>query len=320
MSEIDFFTKKRNVVILALIATILWGIGYPSIKICYELFHITEGDFSSKILLAGIRFIIAGLLVLLFSYIFEKKSPFQKYEKPIQLIVLSLLQTILQYSTLYIALAYIEAGKSSILNQFGSFMLVICSQMFFREDKFSIRKIIGGVIGISGIILINWNANMTFSFRFIGEGLILFSSIFAALGYVVSKKVSTSCNPIILTGRQQLLGGIVLSIIGYFSGGRLVRSGIGAIIMLLFLAVIIAVAFVIWVILLKFNTISEISVYKFAVPIFAVFFSGILLNENVWNVKTFLSLFLVCCGIIVVNINQELKIQKEGTTHESSFS
>ena len=59
---------------LALISTALWGSAYPAIKIGYELFHIAADDSFSKILFAGYRFALAGILVIIFTSIMEPVS------------------------------------------------------------------------------------------------------------------------------------------------------------------------------------------------------------------------------------------------------
>lgn len=56
--------KKQKVMILAVLATLLWGSAYPCIKIGYEWFQIAADDLGSKFLFAGIRFVMAGLMVL----------------------------------------------------------------------------------------------------------------------------------------------------------------------------------------------------------------------------------------------------------------
>ena len=40
--------KKQKVMILAVLATFLWGSAYPSIKIGYEWFQIAEVNFCSQ--------------------------------------------------------------------------------------------------------------------------------------------------------------------------------------------------------------------------------------------------------------------------------
>ena len=61
------------VILVAGICCLLWGSAFPCIKIGYRLFKIAGGDTASQILFAGIRFALAGTMVILF---FSIKSNF----------------------------------------------------------------------------------------------------------------------------------------------------------------------------------------------------------------------------------------------------
>ena len=65
-------TQPAGVCLLALFCCALWGSAFPCIKIGYEWFKIE--DVGSQILFAGYRFAIAGVLVILFGSILQKRS------------------------------------------------------------------------------------------------------------------------------------------------------------------------------------------------------------------------------------------------------
>ncbi|MDO4471393.1 MAG: EamA/RhaT family transporter, partial [Bacillota bacterium] len=66
-------TNNFVVTVLALLCCLLWGSAFPCIKIGYELFEIGANDTFSQILFAGVRFTVAGALVILFSSVSAKK-------------------------------------------------------------------------------------------------------------------------------------------------------------------------------------------------------------------------------------------------------
>lgn len=72
MDKEKIYTNRKNIVILAIICCILWGSAYPAIKVGYELFNIGTNDICSKLIFAGYRFAIAGVLVLLLEVINKK--------------------------------------------------------------------------------------------------------------------------------------------------------------------------------------------------------------------------------------------------------
>ena len=295
------FTKPCAVLILALICSIIWGISYPCVKIGYTLFQIETTDIISKSLFAGVRFTIAGVVTIIYGSMRNKKliTPSLKNIKGICL--LSFFQTIFQYMFIYIGLANTQASKGSILNQTGAFLLVVFSPFIYREEGFRLKKVIGCILGFLGIIIINIDLNLDLSFKIIGEGFVILSSIFAAIGYIVSKKISQNSCPIMITGYQQLLGGVFLTVIGFAGGGHLYIKSVQAIGLLVFLSISVAVVYVLWMLLLKYNEVSKISMFKFGVPIFGVIFSGILLGEQILNIRNIMATVFVSAGILIVN-------------------
>ena len=72
--------------------------------------------------------------------------------------------------------------------------------------------------------------------------------------------------------------------------------------MLLYLAVISAVAYSMWGVLLKYNPVSRVTVFGFMNPVFGVILSAIFLRESgSIGVVCILALVLVCAGIYIVN-------------------
>ena len=123
------FSNKKLAVVFALTCAILWGICYSCTKLGYELLGIVKvdgfTDEASKIVFAGVRFIIAGVLTLAVSWVINKKFPAFPTKKTGGVLIYAFFQTFLQYAAMYIALSYVDASKSSILNQMGVFFLIL---------------------------------------------------------------------------------------------------------------------------------------------------------------------------------------------------
>ena len=71
MENREFFKKPLHVFLLAMLCCTLWGSAAPFIKWGYKLFNI-EGV-PSILMFAGIRFALAGFLVILFGSFLQKK-------------------------------------------------------------------------------------------------------------------------------------------------------------------------------------------------------------------------------------------------------
>mgnify|MGYP005782591465 FL=1 len=69
-------------------------------------------------------------------------------------------------------------------------------------------------------------------------------------------------------------------------------------------------AFTLWTVLLKNNSVGKISVYNFLTPVFGVLLSVILLGEA-FDWKIVLALAAVCTGILIVNLPQKERSKPE---------
>ena len=85
-------------------------------------------------------------------------------------------------------------------------------------------------------------------------------------------------------------------------GGRLEVISAPGVAMLLYLAMVSAVAYSLWGMLLKYNPISKVAVFGFMNPVFGVILSALLLQEaDSLGVMCIAALGLVCVGIYIVN-------------------
>ncbi len=301
----DFFTRPVNILIIAAAATALWGSAIPAIKIGYELFHITDSPVAVKLLFAGIRFFMAGLFVIAFNCISHKSFIYPRKDEIKGIVILGLVQTTLEYIFFYLSLVYLTGVKGSILNSVGNFFAVIIAHFAFKDDKITIQRSIGCLLGFAGVVLCCFEKGLDFSFKFRGDGFILIAAFCFALGSVITKFVTQKTDSVTATGYQLSLGGFVLIVIGIIFGGRLTVPSIEALAMLIYLAVLSSLAFTLWAQLLKYNPVGKISVYCFLNPLFGIILSGIMLGEDIFNIRTLISLAMVCLGIYIVNRRTE---------------
>lgn len=312
----SFFTKNYIVCICAIFCCLLWGSAFPCVKIGYKLFAVDTESAPSLMLFAGTRFALAGLLVIVFGCITQKKFIFPRPRNIWKICLVALFQTALQYTFFYIGLAHTSGVKSSVLNGLGVFFTIICACFIFRTEKFNLVKLAGCILGFGAVILINLGGDFTFKFTLLGEGFVIFSGLSAAVSAGLVKVFSKSENTTVLCGYQFLLGGIVLVIIGLCFGGTYRPVSAGSIFMLIYLSFLSACAFTLQGFLLKYNPVSKIAVFKSTNPLFGAVFSAIILGEKdqLLSYFTLIAIALVCTGIFIINKfgEKRLKIKKSG--------
>lgn len=302
MDKVKFYTNKINIVILACISCILWGSAYPAIKIGYELFNIESSDIGGKLIFAGVRFFIAGIIVLLFEIINKKESLMLNKKSFKKVLTLGIIQTTLQYTFFYVGMAYVAGVRGSILNGTGTFFSIILAHFIYKNDSISFNKLLGCIIGFVGVVIINLNGSFFLGsdFTFKGEGCIILAALMFSVSSIYGKSITKEISPTITTGYQLALGGFILIIIGFVLGGRLTGFTLKSTSLLIYMALISSVAFALWTELLKYNKVSTISIFNFLVPVFGSILSAIFLKENLFDIKVLISLILVCIGIFLV--------------------
>ena len=306
MENKNKLTDTSVVFLLAMLCCFLWGSATPSIKIGYQIFNISTSDTPSIILFAGTRFFLAGILVILFQSIMAHE--FIKPEKAAlpSLVKLCLAQTVIQYFCYYVGVAHTSGVTGTILSGAGGFFSILMASLLFRYEKLTGAKIIGCVMGFLGIVIMNisFKGSTSFHFTLLGEGLVLLSQISYALSGILVKKYSKRFNVIMLSGYQFILGGLIMIITGLIFGGRIqLVNSLASYILLLYLALISAVAYSVWGTLMKYNPVSKVSIYNFMVPLFGVLLSAIFLHEKeqALQINKLIALVLVSVGIYVVN-------------------
>ena len=300
--EKNFLQRGPIIILLALFCTVLWGTAYPAVKIGYELFAIDSANDFGKLLFAGLRFTLAGLMTLAVSVILQKKLVIPPRQHWRGIALLGLVQTTGQYIFFYLGLSNTTGVKGSILYALATFFVVIFAHFLFPDDKMNLQKILGCCIGFVGVLLITFDGTgLGGGFAFTGEGFIMLSTLSSALGALISRSVAQGQDPVVVTGYQLTGGGLILIFIGLIGHGHFDSITTPGILLLLYMAFLSAAAFTVWTMLLKYNPASKIAVYNFLIPIFGTTFSVMFLNESIFNLRSLLALILACAGIYIVN-------------------
>lgn len=320
----NILQKTPVAALLALFCSALWGSAFPCVKIGYNMFGIDPGSASSLILFAGVRFFIAGIMVIMIGSVISKKPLIPKLREVPKVMSLSLFQTILQYLFFYIGLANTSGVKSSVIEGMSVFVCILVSALIFRLEKLTLPKITGCILGTAGIIVINLDSSLLSDINFMGDGFILISTVAYAISSVLIKKFSVDTDTMMLSGWQFLFGGAVMSVIGLLLGGRFEYGTIGveAVMMLMYLAFISACAYSIWSLLLKHNPVSKIAVFGFMNPVCGVLLSAILLGESeqAFRLEAAAALLLICAGIFLVNkFNEQPVSDSKVKTSENKY-
>lgn len=302
MDKNKILTKTIFVWLIAAVCCFLWGSAFPSIKIGYKLFEISSNDTASIILFAGTRFFLAGVLTVAIFSIINKKALLPTKKSLPKIGVLSLFQTVLQYVLFYLALARTTGAKASVIQGTSVFVALLISCLIFKFEKLTLPKVLGSVIGFVGVILVSLDIFTQHQGGVSGEFLAFLSTVSYAFSSVFMKKYSKDENPAMLSGWQFILGGAVMMIIALAFGGKISNFTVKSTLLLIYLALISAVAYSLWSILLKYNPVSKVAVCGFMTPIFGYVLSSVFADDGqTTGVVGVVALLFVVLGMITVN-------------------
>ena len=187
--------------------------------------QMDSADTASQIVFAGVRFALAGILVLIFASLREHKvllpdRTVLKYAVPV-----CMAQTVCQYFFFYIGVAHTSGVKGAIITGLGNFIAILLSCLVFHKEKMTGRKMLGCILGFAGVVVINLMGNsLDAGFRLTGEGFILiaqfsYGNVHGADQYFFQKGISGG------TQRNAVYHGRDYSVPDRKRDGRTFRSG-----------------------------------------------------------------------------------------------
>lgn len=308
----SIFQNKLAVVGFAAICALLWGSAFPVLKISNTELKIDAGDPIAQVVFAGIRFLLAGIFLLVFLFFTNQKGIAVKRSHILILILFGIIQTALQYYFFYIGLSKVSGMQGAILSSSGTFLAVVIAHFYYKNDHMNWKKAVGILAGFAGIIMANWGQEFQFQFQLTGEGFMILSGLTSAITTIMTKELAADIHPVTLTGWQLTIGAFVLLIIGVPQLEKHAISftplGWG---LLIYAALLSSVAFALWTTILKYNKAGEVSIYNFMTPVFGAILSALLIPGESLNLSILIAIALVAIGIIIMNYNGRKKYAAE---------
>jgi drug/metabolite transporter (DMT)-like permease len=289
--------KRWGITLIALVYSALWGFAYPTVKMTMESFAVVSD--LDKCLIAGLRFSLSGAALCIVAALTERPLLPTKKETPTVLLY-GLLGTSLQYAFTFIGLSRVSGATGALFDQLCVFLVVLFGGLFLKGNRLTLRKIVGCVVGAIGVLAAS-ALPTGFGFTLLGEGAMTLAALCQAGAYLVAARYADNVHPIRLVGNGQLLGGVLLILITLPLGAEIPAWSPRALLLLLTIAAISALAYVLSLLPLRHFPASEVAVYNLLIPIFGVVASGILLGEDVLELRYLISVLLISFGIYVVN-------------------
>ena len=302
----SIFQRPVWVALLAFTAAFSWGWAFPLVKLGFAEYGITQDMTASKLLFAGLRFGLAGIIILLIaattgrSFSYKSTAPKGSFSNALFLLLFALMNTTLHYACFYIGLSYSQGARAAILNSMSVFTLVILACIFFKSDKMTYRKMLGCVVGFAGILTLNMGNQESGAFTLLGDGLIILNALCGALAGLLTRGVNKRIDVFVGTGYSLAVGGALLIIPSLLMGATLPQITLWGVCILALLVGISTIGFALYNKLLTCNPIGKVAIWNSLIPVVGALTSCICLHETFYA-KYIWAAGLATIGIYIIN-------------------
>jgi probable blue pigment (indigoidine) exporter len=278
-------------IIIGLFFAALWASASVATK-----FGIRSAD---PLILANVRFLIAGGLMLGFAYLVQgRKNPLPKGKEWGQLLIFAFLNTTLYLSAFVISMREVAAGIGSLSTATGPLFVIIISA-FWLQRRLRWYEAVGVVLGLSGAAMATWPLLQNSYASARGLSILMAGIVAVSAASVYYSKVKWQLSNLLINGWQVMLGGLMLlPFTLYFADWQRAQWDIQFWASVAWLIIPVSViSLQLWFYLLRLDAVKA-SLWLFLCPIFGFTYSNLLLNEPLsWH--TFAGTALVISGLYV---------------------
>jgi drug/metabolite transporter (DMT)-like permease len=269
---------------------VIWGSTYLAIRIMVRTVPPLLGG--------GLRFALAGAGLLVFLRL--RAGTIRVTRR--QLVSAAVIGTLLAgggNGLVTVAEQHVPSSLAALL--IASVPLWIVVLRALAGERVGRATLVGVAIGFCGVALLLLPGEQPAGARFGGLLLLVLAAISWATGSFASSRVELPADPLVSTGYQMTIAGLVMVIIGALVGelgdvhwGGLSAESLGAFAYLIVIGSIVAYSAYTW--LLQHAPVSKVSTYAYVNPVIAVFLGWIVLSEEIT------ALTLVGAAVIVASV------------------
>ena len=289
----------RDTAFMAIIACLLWSTAFTGVKIGL--------NYMSPLLFAGIRFSFSGILVFL--YYGKPKAYFRAIKMHFRFVLLvAFLQTVLMYGLFYTGMTMVPASMGAMVNGSSPLFAAIVAHLFIKDDKLSWRSTGSILLGVVGIVIINWGRqtkDSADSLELLGVLLLIGNNLVSGLYNVVVKQTKRDISMLTLSSASMLIGGILLILISIPFETMPTNWHFPAEfwLALAWLSFLSAAAFALWFTLLKRPgvKISYLNSWKFIIPVFGAILSWLILPNEAPDVYAITGVVVIGASLLWMN-------------------
>jgi drug/metabolite transporter (DMT)-like permease len=276
----------------------VWGSTYLAIRV-----GVREVP---PFLLAGIRFLAAGLALYCWTVAHGERSPSARQWASVSL--LAVLIFVLDYGLLFWAEQRVPSGIAAVMMATIPAFIAISEIIFLRTQRLTFRLASAILVGICGVaVLMSGSLNLSGSpIDTVGASALIVASIGWSIASVLMRKLPLPSSKVLSSGAQMLVGGVLLvltaTVLGEFHKFHPSTVSLGAWLSLLYLIVagsIIGYTAYVW--LIHHESPTKVGTYAYVNPVVAVLV-GYFLGGEALGLRTVLGALFVLISVVMITI------------------
>jgi len=307
MSTITIPTQQQpsKALVIAAFASlyIIWGSTYLAILLASKTIP--------PFLMAGSRFVIAGLLLYVWCRIRGEKTP--AISSVAKISFAGILMLFFGTGTLVWVEQYLPTGVAAIIISTVPLWFVLIDKRNWKLNFSSRSIILGLMIGFAGVILL-FSGKNAFSFsgdkmKMISFIVMLVGSLFWAAGSLYSKYSTTEGSTTIKAAIQMLAAGLLFLLAGLVLGehhnlnvSNISVQSWASLIYLITMGSLVGYMSYVW--LLSVKPPALVGTYAYVNPVVAVFLGWLIVGEPITS-QQLMALAIILGGVILVSFSKD---------------
>lgn len=281
-----------------MLCAVLWGSAFPGIKFVYARWEAAD-TFWVRLVFAGVRFTVAGLLLLPFVRRPRLAFPAGKWRS---LAAIALTQTFGQYLFFYSGLAVSSGVLASLLVSTGSLWWVLLAPVMVGSARPGLRHWLLLGLAAAGITIAVYKPGAGAGDPVAGAVLFLSASLCGALAVLLFRRLDAAIDPVKATAFALFGGGVLLIVAGAPGWSGFVKLvDVPVALMTLYLAAVSATAFCLWNRLAQLFPVNLLAGYRFLIPFSGVLLSALLIPGESIGPGTCIGGILIIGAILLLN-------------------
>jgi drug/metabolite transporter (DMT)-like permease len=273
-------------------------------------------------LLAGLRFLIAGLV--LFAWMRAKGTVSPTAREWFSATLLAVLIFVLDYGLLFWAERRVPSGIAAVMMATIPVFMALSEILFLKTQRLTPRLGVALLIGIGGVLVL---VSRSISFGdspidTIGAIALIVAAIGWSVGSALTRKLPLPSSKAMSSGAQMFAGGVLLMItsaaLGEFRGFRVQAVSLKAWLALAYLIVAGSIiAFTAYVWLIHHESPTKVGTYAYVNPVVAVLLGYFLGGEGL-SLRTIVGTMLVLVSVVAITTTPKKQVSTLPQVDEST--